>query len=459
MKSYDIPIIKPFIHENKFYVYDMSKNKILSISENHFKEIHILQDIGINNYEHLEYKNKAYQDILSLLKCGFFSGPTIKNIVHSADNILEFLINRYMKDLILQVTEDCNFKCRYCLYSIENGIERNHCNVYMNWDIAKKSIDYLYQHSKDANVITIGFYGGEPLLCFKLIKQAVEYACTLFSLKKVEFLITTNGSLLTDQVIDFLENHKFLLNISLDGSEELQNKNRRFLYNGAKTFTTVYNNIQRLMKNKPQYFESYVRFSPVVFDDDNIRETFEYFSNLGIPKEKVSFNRVNLDGVDYVTKTLIDNTDVISISKDNKKFDPNENESYIEFKKVIMENSTIPPSWHHSGQCIPSVRRLFVTTTGKLLPCEKILESDAFQMGNINNGGVQIEKVRTLLNVGKLTEEECKKCWAIRFCSMCITHCVEPVKRCLSPQLKKSECELQKEGTLNNIKKFIDEQR
>ena len=74
------------------------------------------------------------------------------------------------------------------MFSDHNKIGRDHENKTMPLDIAKKSIDFLFDHSLDADAITIAFYGGEPLLNFDLIKYVTEYAEEIFISKKKHFV-------------------------------------------------------------------------------------------------------------------------------------------------------------------------------------------------------------------------------------------------------------------------------
>lgn len=92
--------------------------------------------------------------------------------------------------------------------------------------------------------------------------------------------------------------------------------------------------------------------------------------------------------------------------------------------KEIHDKTKMPSSLtikrdHHSGPCVPGIQRLFVDVEGNLYPCERVSEaSKAVRMGHIDTG-FDIDKARALLNIGKLTEKECKQCWAFRFCSAC----------------------------------------
>ena len=122
----------------------------------------------------------------------------------------------------------------------------------MTWETAKKAIDFLREHSVDSPEVNIGFYGGEPLLEFPLLKKAVEYSEQQFEGKKLTFNITTNGTLLNDEMIYFFQDHDVSLMISLDGPKEINDKNRVFA-NGKGTFDTVAKQISRIREIAPQY--------------------------------------------------------------------------------------------------------------------------------------------------------------------------------------------------------------
>lgn len=453
MLEKDIPVIKRFVYKDKYYVYDLYKNEILSLSELQYQQVGILEQCGLKKFKNMNTNLPEYKDVISLIKVGYFSQSKIKKIEHPYSDKVGVLIDRCIQDLVLQVTQDCNFKCRYCLYAGNNDVERTHKNVHMDWKTAKKSIDYLFEHSKDIENISIGFYGGEPLLNFELIKKTVEYANELFCLKHLKYIMTTNGSLISDSILQFLMENDFELTVSLDGPSEIQNRHRKFFHNGEDTFSCVYNNIKKIKDNYPSYFFNNVTLSPVVFDDDDIEAMYNFFSHNNISNEQIFFNKANLNGVDYISAN-IKNSPVSISEKEQSTVDV---DAYKAFKTKIERKITIPSVWQHDGQCVPAVRRLFVTVHGDLFPCEKILENEALSLGNIHKTGVDIEKARYFLNIGKLSEEECKHCWSIHFCEMCVSHCIDIENNCLSNMEKQKYCKQRKRNALKHMKHYIDE--
>lgn len=74
---------------------------------------------------------------------------------------------------------------------------------------------------------------------------------------------------------------------------------------------------------------------------------------------------------------------------------------------------------HHSGPCVPGVQRLFVNADGALYPCERVSEaSSVMRIGHIDTG-FELDNIRNILNIGTITEKECKECWAFRYCTSC----------------------------------------
>ena len=448
----DIPVIKLFIYKGNYYMYDFGKNRLLQLSENFFKEIKILQNLGFLEYTKL-YKDKSIcNDIVALKSQGYFNFITVERILHYNTPYLTALLDRFIHDLVLQVTQDCNFQCRYCLFANDTQVERNHKKINMDFMTAKRSVDFLYDHCVDANEVSIGFYGGEPLLNFDLVEHITEYAKQKFQSKYVRFLTTTNASLLTDNIIRFFINNHFEVSISLDGNEDYQNDHRKYRINGKNTFETVIKNVKKIRDISPEYFRENVSFNPVIFNDENPEKVYAFFESIGVHPDNININKANLNGIDYLDSPtmLFSNQNVDSVRSEIK---------FSSFEKQIEDTSIVPKHWHPNGQCVPGVRRIFVTVDGSIYPCEKIVENKAFIIGNINNRNDDIINKDTalrLLNSATITQEECKRCWAFRFCEMCISHCLNPSTGCLSKETKLLHCNNQKKHIMEMMKSYID---
>lgn len=448
-KAQDIPVIKTFIVNGSYYLYDTYTNRLINIQKEHYVELNRLQKLGIEQYKSLGLCNKPYKDILVLMNKGLLKPPHIESIQHPETKYVKHLVDRCINDVTLQITRDCNFSCRYCLFASNSQVERAHEKKHMTLDIAKCAIDYMYSHSSDMQEVRVSFYGGEPLMNFPIIEKAVQYAEKLFKTKPVKYSMTTNGSLLNDSIVQFLVKYHFHITISLDGISEIQNSHRKFLATGNNTFDVVYNNVLYIKNNYLDYFKNYVTFNPVLFKDESLDEAYQVFKNLEIPINKVFFRYANLSGIDYINSGLITQS---SSSEVAKLYEESANRPLT---SAFKNKSTIPCVWHHGGPCIPGVKCLFVDINGVFYPCEKIIENSGLSIGSIETG-INIDKVNKFINIGKLTEHRCKKCWAIRFCDMCISSCIDIDSNELTTAQKVVACKQKKEIALNYIKQQIN---
>lgn len=442
----NVPVLKTFFYKEKYYLYSTSTNQLFSIPKNLFSELNVLQEIGLNKYLRLFTNSKEYEEVLMLIRKGIVCKSPIQKIEHPLCDYVEPLLQRGVNFLILQTTKDCNFNCRYCLFSSEssNSIGMNHEKKYMSLDIAYKSVDFLYDHSMDATEIMVSFYGGEPLLNFELIQKVVIYIESLFITKKVQFGLTTNASLLSEKIIDFFIKHEFYITISMDGGPQIQNMHRKFRENGNNTFDIVWENVKRIQEMDSAYFKTHVVFHPVLFRDDNYDAEVNFFNSNNIGSDAVSFTYANTQGIDYY----------INGSKINAKKNTQMSETaYSERERVFSQKYEISDKWHHNGPCVPGALRLFVDIEGNFYPCEKT--DSAVSIGSLDHG-FNYEKINDILNIGKYTEDECKICWAKRFCKMCISQCVDIVDKKISVDVIKQQCVQQKQMALEFFKQYID---
>lgn len=457
----DSPVIKCFIVDNSFYCYDTYTNMVLSITKKHYDELNRLKLYGITKYKQEHPNNQAASDILTLIDKGFFKHNYIKEIMHPDTKHLSDIVNRGIYDMTLQVTRNCNFKCRYCSFARSHNMDRIHENLYMNWNVAKKSINFLHQNSKDSDEVYLSFYGGEPLLNFNLIKRSVEYAESIFDTKKVIYNMTTNGSILSEEILDFLINHNFHLLISLDGPKEYQNNHRKFYDSGNDTFDIVMSNLRRIMQHE-KYFKKFVRFSSVLLKDEPCYDTLEFFDSLGIDRSQIEYTYANMNGVDYVESPFLKHKKDSNLNLENKYDIYGDDIVTINFiermEHKLSEQTKFPETWHHSGPCIPSVTKIFVNAYGEFYPCEKIIESPLSQIGNLSEG-LDLNKIEYQMNIGRLSEIRCKSCWAARFCEICVMKCIDLETNEFSDNLKQNVCEYQKRNIENYLKYHISKRR
>lgn len=154
--------------------------------------------------------------------------------------------------LTIAPTLGCNFDCPYCFEKKHNGM--------MSKEVQDGILQFVSgKVAKGAKVLEVSFYGGEPLLCFDVIRYLVSGINAIKGEKelRIKYGIITNGYLLTKEMVDFFEINKFSVQITIDGMEEMHNL-RRYLVNGDGTWKKITENL-KLFENRQ--IDVYVRMN------------------------------------------------------------------------------------------------------------------------------------------------------------------------------------------------------
>lgn len=132
---------------------------------------------------------------------------------------------RPVRALALTVAQSCNLACTYCYAS---GGDFGGAATRMSWPVARTAIDQLISGTPPGGMVKIAFMGGEPLIAFDLIRRAVGYARHRASTRaiKLGFSITTNATLLSRDMAEFLAEHRFAVTVSLDGDRAANDRLR-----------------------------------------------------------------------------------------------------------------------------------------------------------------------------------------------------------------------------------------
>lgn len=435
------PIGMPFYYNNCYYYYDTYTNKMFSIKKEHFMEIKKLMNMGTDKYVSDDNNTVFKNDIIRLINRGFFT-PQFLSEKKCFDSVsVHSMLTRCVNHIQLQTTRMCNFRCRYCFFANDNKVTRNHENKNMDWATAQKSIDFLFDNSKDAETITISFYGGEPFLNFDVIKRTVTYAKSKFISKELRFSVTTNGSVMNDAIADFLADNDFSLLISLDGPKNIQDNHRKFNITGQGTFDTVIKNVQLLKQRHSEYFNRKVMFNPVMFADESYQNVVDFFNSIGVNCNNVKKQYANMKGIDY--NYNFTDSEFINMTKYDRYREYN-SDQIENMEKVFKQTGIISTEYLPQGGCVPGLIRVFVTVDGDFYPCEKVNETPDLCIGNISQG-FDFGQVERLANIGNLTYDKCKQCWAVRFCNMCIIHCTDAETGDISCRARSAFCDVTKQ--------------
>lgn len=137
------------------------------------------------------------------------------------------------KKIMLIITENCNLRCVYCY-------EQSKRASVMDFETARKILDYSFANMEGYDGMTIELHGGEPFLNFDLIKKIDSYVMEHYSQWSVLFRTITNGTLVHGEVQEWLQERKdrYWVMLSLDGNEEEHDANRKYV-NGRGSFQSI----------------------------------------------------------------------------------------------------------------------------------------------------------------------------------------------------------------------------
>ena len=153
-----------------------------------------------------------------------------------------------VKALCLIIAEDCNLACKYCFAGGDYG---NVKHEKMSVEVAIKAVDFLLKTTPESNHYEIDFFGGEPLLNMETLREVTKYARNKEQEhnKKIKLTLTTNGILLTDDVITWLNDNNISIVLSLDGRKSVHD-NMRPDKGGNGTFDRILPNFKKLVDSR-----------------------------------------------------------------------------------------------------------------------------------------------------------------------------------------------------------------
>ena len=187
-----------------------------------------------------------------------------------------------VKALCLHIAHDCNLACRYCF--AEEG-EYHGRRALMSFEVGKKALDFLVANSGARRNLEVDFFGGEPTMNWKVVKQLVEYGRSLEKThdKKFRFTLTTNGVLLNDEITAFCNKEMSNVVLSLDGRKEV-NDRMRPTRGGQGSYDIIVPKFQRFAAERDKEHKDYYIRGTFTHNNLEFSEDVLHFADLGFKK-------------------------------------------------------------------------------------------------------------------------------------------------------------------------------
>ncbi len=424
--------IKLLKSPKNYYFFDVNKNTLVNISKECYD--YLGENGGI----------EQCQDEIEKLKMqGFLSNNHVKELKHPLTDKVEEILDSGMEALVLQVTQACNLCCSYCPFanSTDDSKFRSHTSKHMSWETAKRAIDFFAEHSKRMDKVVISFYGGEPLISFPLIKKAVEYTEEVFDGKEIDYSITTNATLLNEEMIRFFIDHAVSVTFSMDGPKEIHDKNRKRI-DGSPTYDTVMQRLRDYSSVIPKsLFDQYISVNMVIDPSDDFRDIDEWVNRELNERILVSGDVFEDDDLENKKRTdvekyneyfqyrmaleLLSYLEIIDGISKSRLADNYVKQFVIKHAEFKAGDEDLPIQGVPAGTCISGRKKIFVSVDGEFFPCEKVNERSAvMKIGSLDEG-LDFNNIKAQMNIAQLTPEECINCWAQRYCNICQKYVVD----------------------------------
>jgi len=310
-------------------------------------------------------------------------------------------------DMALFLTDFCNLRCTYCY---EAGKCQRDERKHMDRETAEKAVDFMIRESGESRNCTIQFFGGEPLLNFRLLKHVVRYCRDKEETanKKFGFTIDTNGTLLNDEIVDFCCAENIGVGVSLDGTKDV-NDTARIFPDGSGSYDTVVKQSARLLERMP---ETTGARATLTKDNYRFRDTLNHLVELG-------FRRVLIDCDGGSNGTWSDDEIIILKEEFEKAADYFikllRQDDFLSFGNIVSLLPLISNRKRKRYHCGAGIWYVAVTPDGTIYPCHRLTSHPQFAMGNVMQS-VSWDLREEILSHPVETKDSCQECWARYLC-------------------------------------------
>ena len=308
-----------------------------------------------------------------------------------------------IKALCLHVSHDCNLRCQYCFASTGDfGTGRK----IMDIETAKRAIDFVIQRSGSRRNIEVDFFGGEPLMAMDTVKATVAYARSIEKKagKCFRFTITTNGVLLDDENIDYINREMSNAVLSLDGRPQVNDRMRKTV-NGKGSYEVIVPKFQKLVAGRGTK-DYYLRGTFTHYNLD-FAEDVMHMADLGFRNVSVE-PVVGEETCGYALKD--EDLPVVLEQYEKDRTDVN----FFHFNVDLAQGPCVIKRLRGCGAGCEYVA---VTPEGDIYPCHQFVGNPAYKIGSLSDGSFDMELSHRFSCLNIYTREECRDCWARFYCS------------------------------------------
>jgi uncharacterized protein len=327
-----------------------------------------------------------------------------------------------LSGLALNVSQKCNLRCRYCFASGDPIPEFGCQGTYgdeslMSLNVGISSVDFLFSFPNNTDELKLIYFGGEPLLNFEIVKKITEYGKDKAQEqgKKITFEIDTNGTILSKEILDFIDDYNVNIQLSIDGKKNIHDKCRYF-ENGEGSHDIVIHNLNRILTLNLNNLS--VRFVISKYNT-NLYDTILYIKSLGV--KNIDFDPVITKETEYG----LNNNDLKKVLKSLKKYTDvfqqkaldgkvlNSGKFLDSFKLIDEQRKYQAKNYYFCG----AGRRLYgVSSKGEIYPCASFVGVKEYKLGDIYSGININRNIKFIKNNNVDNKIGCSQCFAKYLC-------------------------------------------
>ncbi len=318
-----------------------------------------------------------------------------------------------IKAMCLHIAHTCNLNCSYCFAS--QGKYQGERAI-MSYEVGKRAFDFLIENSGTRRNLEVDFFGGEPLMNWEVVKKLVAYARSIEKEhnKNFRFTLTTNGMLIDDEVIDFLNKEMSNVVLSLDGRPEVHDRFRKD-YAGRGSYETIVPKFKRLVEargGKNYYVRGTFTHNNVDFTNDILHMADLGFTELSMepvvcpPGDPYALTEEDLPKLFEQYEILA--KEMIKRKREGRGFT---------FYHYMLDLKNGPCIYKRITGCGSGTEYVSVTPWGELYPCHQFVGDEKYSLGNIWDGIKNKEIQDEFRSCNAYAREECRDCWAKLYCS------------------------------------------
>lgn len=370
---------------------------------------------GDSNADFTDTMESLVQQIMEVIK--EVEKLKSEGVLFSQDNYEDYIREfkertTVVKALCLHIAHACNLACTYC-FAGEGEYNGQRC--LMSYEVGRKAFDFLIANSGSRRNLEVDFFGGEPLMNIDVVKELVAYGRELEKLhnKNFRFTLTTNGILLNDEIIEFINKEMSNVVLSIDGRKEIHDRMRP-LRNGKGSYDVVLPKYLRLAESRNQK-NYYVRGTYTHYNLD-FSEDVKHLADLG-------FKQISVEPVaareeePYAIKhedlpVLFEEYDKLAALMLERKKEGRD----FNFFHFMIDLSGGPCVAKRLSGCGSGTEYLAVAPWGDLYPCHQFVGMKEFLLGNVSEGIINPDIVNDFKGLNIYSREECRDCFAKFYC-------------------------------------------